>query len=98
MESKFLWGLYRHKKMDSKEFFELTFLLSYEKEKNRECFSVLKGFFEYRQENGVNSIRLLYLPPLIKWESGEENHKQSVLPVSKRLEDSLVYEGTEQGG
>ncbi|MFA4910909.1 MAG: hypothetical protein WC649_07705 [Desulfobacteria bacterium] len=93
MESKFLWGLYRHKKMDSKEFFELTFLLSYEKEKNRRCFSVLKGLFEYRQENSLNSIKLFYLPRLIKWESGEEYPKQSVLPASRRLGDSLVYEG-----
>ncbi|MFH2012251.1 MAG: hypothetical protein ABIJ37_06085 [Pseudomonadota bacterium] len=97
MESKFLWGLYRHKKMDSREFYELSFLLSYEKEENKMCFSVLKGLFEYRQKNNLNSIKLFYLPPLIKWESLEEDKKEPLLPVLRRLENNLVYEGIEQG-
>ncbi len=97
MESKFLWGLYRHKKMESKELFELTFLFSYEKEKDRVCLSILKGLFEYRREKDANSIKLFYLPQLIRWEFGNQNQKQSEFTASRRLGDSWVYEGIEQG-
>lgn len=62
MESRFLWGLYIHKKGDSRESFEVTFLISYEKEEEKVCFSILKGLFEYRRVEGVNSFKILYFP------------------------------------
>jgi len=62
MESTFLWGLYKHKRNDSKEFFDVTFLAFYEKEKDMVCFSVLKGLFEYRRVGGAKTVRLFYIP------------------------------------
>ena len=69
MESRFLWGLYRHKRTDSKEFFELTFIFAHEKEGDRRFFSILKGLFEYRHVDGINAIKLFYVPWLIRWKT-----------------------------
>jgi hypothetical protein len=66
-ESKLLWWLYRHKKSNTKELFEIAFLLDYEKEKDMSIFSFLKGIFEYKQGKEKKSIKLLYLPWRIKW-------------------------------
>ncbi|MFH1624327.1 MAG: hypothetical protein ABID54_04125, partial [Pseudomonadota bacterium] len=80
MESKLLWGLYRHKKHNSKEFIDIAFLVSYEREEDRICFSILKGLFEYRGEDDMNSIKFFYLPWLITWESSggsQEFHNPS---------------------
>ena len=69
MESRFLWGLYRHKRTDSREFFELTFITAYEKEGDRRFFSILKGLFEYRHVDGINAIKLFYVPWRIRWKT-----------------------------
>lgn len=65
-ESKLLWWLYRHKKSNTKELFEIAFLLDYEKKGDRSTFSILKGLFEYKQGKEDKSIKLLYLPWQIK--------------------------------
>lgn len=82
-ESKFLWGLYRHKKSESREFYEISLLYSYEKEEDVVFLSILKGLFEY-QNNGVeSSIKLFYLPWKIRWQPDISFTRQNDLSMNK---------------
>ena len=91
MESKFLWGVYKHKKKGSREFYEVIFLVTYEREGNNVCFSVLKGLYEYRRVDGVNSIKLFYLPWRIKWESGEAWQREEDLSALGEFEEECSF-------
>ena len=93
MESKFLWGVYKHKKKGQREFYEVIFLVSYEREEDNVCFSILKGLYEYRRVDGVSSVKLLYLPWRIEWESGGTGHGEQSLSASMEFEEEWFYSG-----
>lgn len=67
-ESKFLWGLYLHRKSASRELYELSFFLTYYTAEDLFYFSLLKGLLEYRAEGDKRALRLFYSPWPIEWE------------------------------
>jgi hypothetical protein len=68
-ESKFLWGFYVHRKNATRELFEVSFLLTYYLEEDLSYFSLLKGLLEYRADGTQRTLRVLYSPWPIRWES-----------------------------
>jgi hypothetical protein len=67
VQSKFLWGLYTHRKRSSKESKDMTIIASYEKDQGLKSFSLLKGLLDYRSKDNVSSLGFLYLPWRIEW-------------------------------
>ena len=71
--SKFLWGLYYHRKEKESRRIEVGFLFSYFSEKETLEFSLLKGLLGYRREGLKRRWRIFYIPT--SWETVEESAK-----------------------
>ncbi len=67
-ESKFLWGLYVHRKSKIRELTELSFLFTRYKAENVSYVSILRGLMEYRIDEANRKLRLFYSPWPIEWE------------------------------
>ena len=68
-ESKFLWGVYVHRRNQARDLYELSFLFSLYSAEDLLYFSVLKGLVEYRADGGKRALRLAYSPWPIEWEN-----------------------------
>ncbi|MBI4378568.1 MAG: hypothetical protein HY578_05660 [Nitrospinae bacterium] len=62
MESRFLWGLYSHKKNDFGEFISLSFLINYEKREDENKFSILNGLLEIGKKGNKRYFKIFYIP------------------------------------
>ncbi len=98
-ESKFLWGVYLHRRNASRDLFELSFLLTYYQADDLTYFSILKGLVEYRAERSRNALRVLYSPWPMEWESrtaiaGREEKEIPPARVSFEVNVGGIQEGT----
>jgi hypothetical protein len=98
-ESKFLWGIYVHRRNSTRDLFELSFFLTYYTADDLIYFSVLKGLVEYRAEKSNHALRVLYSPWPVEWESpnaiAEREEKEiTAAPVSVGVNVSGIQEGT----
>jgi hypothetical protein len=66
-ESKFLWGVYVHRRNQARDLYEFSFLFSLYSADDLLYFSVLKGLVEYRADGGKRALRLAYSPWPIEW-------------------------------
>ena len=98
-ESKFLWGVYVHRRNASRDLYELSFLFTYYQAEDLTYFSVLKGLVEYRAERSRNALRVLYSPWPMEWESrtaiaGREEKEIPPARVSFEVNVGGIQEGT----
>ncbi len=89
-ESKFLWGVYLHRKNAIRELYELSFLLTFYTAKDLYYFGFLKGLLEYRAEGPKRALRLLYSPWPIEW----ANSTAPKEPIAQRGE-KMINKGQE---
>lgn len=66
-ESRFLWGVYLHRKSPVRELYELSFLLTYYTAQDLRYICLLRGLVEYRSMGSSRALRLFYLPWTIQW-------------------------------
>ena len=81
--ASFLWNLYWHERRGKDLAYELFPLVSYRSEGERADIAVLKGFIRLRENNGLKTLSLFWLPFGVTWEmTGEVAAEQESTMMS----------------